>query len=107
MLYRRTEKEYRRFHHKMMNQSKTALWDGCHKVLFYSTIKEYFEYQKEIPEKYLKVLLSYSHPIEMMWEIYLKYEEISIETWDGIEDLLEAVVKIGGKLNEFCETGAS
>ena len=102
---RRVEKEYRSFRSNLLSQGKETIWEKCHQIYFYCNILEYFRYKEHISEKYIQTLLKYSHPIDSLWEIYLSCEEESINTWEGIESLLEALSRKGGITCEYSKTG--
>lgn len=104
-LCRRIENEYRGFRNSTLAQGKNVLWDKCHKIYFYCNIAEYFRYNEVIPEKYVEALMKHRHPIGVLWESYLKNDEASISTWDGIEELLEMITRNGGKCSGICKTG--
>lgn len=91
-IQRRVCWEYRKFKWKMRWSSFEEMWDASSRILFYSAVREYFEFNDRIPEIYLDVLAMESCPVEAMWEMYLKEVHLQYQTWEEIEEILETML---------------
>jgi len=68
------------------------IWNGCQKIRFYSAVKEYFEYNEEIPKAYMELVVKEKEPIRKMWETYLKDGSLRSDTWEDLDGILEAML---------------
>mgnify|MGYP000850579443 FL=1 len=84
----RIRREYNRFQYQMLKKKKEEIMEKCEKIRFYGCIKEFFQYNEGIPQEIFSFLSKQKDIIHSMWEIYLKYEQLSCESWDQIEKLI-------------------
>ena len=84
----RIRREYNRFQYRMLKKKKEEIIDKCEKIRFYGCIKELFQYNEGISQEIFSFLSKQKDIIHSMWEIYLKYEQLSCESWDQIEELI-------------------
>ena len=90
---RNIKREYNNFQKfNLKYASKKEIWDISHKVFFMSCCLEYFTLNKAIPKLYLELAIVDPALLQTMWSVYLKHEDISCETWDELERILELVV---------------
>lgn len=88
--YRKVLKEFQHYKRKVMYRlSREEAWNSCGRIHFYNCIKEYFELNGQIPQAYLELVLMEPSPVRMLWEAYLKEEDLGYQTWDEINELLE------------------
>lgn len=93
MAYRKILREFRRYRRKMLfSSSKEEIWEACGRIHFYCCVKEYFQYNTEISEGYLCLMLEMAEPIDSMWRFYLKNEDADYLTWEGPDRLLERML---------------
>lgn len=91
--WKRVQGEYQRFKRKVMYRfSKEEVWDASSRIHFYQTVKEYFELNDRIPDKYLILILAEAHPLAAMWQTYLEKEQLGYQTWSEIDELLEDMI---------------
>ena len=90
---KRVEREVFRFRRvTLIHARKADIWDLCHKVHFYTCVKEYFSLNSGIPQLYLELALADPALVQTMWNTYLKNEHLQYQTWEDIEEILETVV---------------
>ena len=89
----RIEREVFRFRRVTLTHARKAdIWDNCHKIHFYTCVKEYFSLNTRIPQVYLELAIADPSLVQTMWNTYLKYEHLQYQTWEDIEEILEVVV---------------
>ena len=94
MLIHRVKQEYKKFKYRMLLRSKNEIYDRCNKICFVESIYEYFIYVEEIPNDYVKALFKCKRSIlGSLYEIYLNNEQVRVETWDDIDELLKMLVR--------------
>lgn len=87
------EREFFRFRRtNLIHARKAEIWDICHKIHFYSCVKEYFSLNSGIPKLYLELAVAEPALLQTMWNTYLKHENLQYQTWEEIEEILETVV---------------
>ena len=86
-------KEFQIYKRKVIyRMSNEEAWNACGKIHFYNCIKEYFELNDQISQAYLELVLKEPMPVQMLWEIYLRQDYLRYQTWDEIDELLEAAL---------------
>ena len=91
--YRKVLRVFRHYRRKALGSySGKEIWEACGRIHFYCCVKEYFQYNPEIPQGYLCLILAIPKPIESMWQFYLKHESTEYLTWEGLEALLEGML---------------
>lgn len=86
-------REYRLFKRRFRYRKTFGdLWEACGQVHFYSTVKEYFELNEKIPKVYLELIMKEERPLAAMWETYLSEDYLRYQTWEEIEEILEAML---------------
>lgn len=84
--------EYRLFRYKTLSGTPRMVYGSCRRICFYESIKEYFLYNEQINRDFINASRGCSKIINELWKIYLKYEYLKADTWDEIENLLQAYV---------------
>ena len=91
-LRQNVEKEYKDYLTHVTTMSGADLWKYRNRLYFYSNIQEYIQHVEWIPGTILNYLVSLPVPLKMLWNYYLKTEEVSAYTWWGIEDMVLAMM---------------
>lgn len=50
-------------------------------------------HNERIDKERVRALSLLQNPIEQLWEIYLKEERLSVSTWEGIDEIVEVMIK--------------
>ena len=87
-MLRKIETEYSLFRYKMLSDSTQEVYDSCRKICFYECINEYFQYSREISADFVNATRQSDKILAELWQIYLKYEYLGMDTWEEIEDIL-------------------
>lgn len=86
------EKEHTVFREYMMQCIPTKIYDSCNKIRFYECMYEYFSYNDNISNNFYtkayEYLLHGQSIIEYLYCLYLKYEMLSVDSWDCINELI-------------------
>lgn len=89
----RVKKEYVRFKRRLMCRgTKEEVWNACRKIHFFECLREYFDFNARIPEKYLELAAAEPELMERAWRLYLREERLEYGTWTEIEELLEELL---------------
>ena len=100
-------REYYHFRHMTLKKRKRDIFESCGKIYFYACIYEYFTYNPNIHESLLGMYIKYRISIEDLWCYYLKHEDTSVATWNGIEGLMILIFQERGEESyEQCKAGA-
>ena len=91
-LLNKIEDEYQGFKESLIHESTNLVWEKCHQIYFYSSIHEYFMYNRDIPKEIMYALDEKQNIIAECWQMYLLKEELSVYTWQNITDILELCV---------------
>jgi hypothetical protein len=90
---RKIRREFSQFKQNILRHySKEAVWENCHRIYFYVSVKEYFEYNERIPGMYLSLALITDQLLDSMWNCYLEHEEFDFYTWNELDELLDFVL---------------
>ncbi len=84
----RINREYNRFKYRLMKMKKEQIIDKCGKIHFYSCVREYFEYNEQVPEEVFQFLLKQKDILYQLWELFIKWEQLGYSTWEQIDDLI-------------------
>ena len=88
-LIRRLETEHDLFYYRMISESSRAVYEKCAKIRFYEIIYEYFLYCENIENKHIEACLLAEQILSELYDIYLKYEDLRVDTWEDVKDLLD------------------
>lgn len=90
--------EYEQFETEMLNKAKIEIYHSCLKITFWSSLKEFFEYNDAIDSVIINGLIDEPCILEALWQTYLKYEELQIINWTYTESLVRTFIenKING-----------
>lgn len=91
-LMKKVQTEYTIFKYKMLSDGRKEIYDACAKIFYYECMHEYFEYNEEIPEKFVDAMADTENIMERLYVLYLKNEHLQVDTWKAIEELLEAYI---------------
>ena len=83
------ESEHVQFYSNMNKKEKSEIYHSCNKIQFFESLYEYFM-TSELTEGCLGICHGQENLIGALWDLYLKREDIRIDTWQGIEELLGA-----------------
>ena len=93
-LRQRMEHEYDYFKYRMLASSRNEIYNQCNKIRFVECLHEYVIYNREVPRKYIEVLLGCSGSVyDELYAVYLKDESTKVGTWDDIEGLLNVFIR--------------
>ncbi len=86
------QNEYLTYKYKKLSECRKNIYESCSEILFYECLHEYFLYYHGISNRFLKSVQGIDGILANLYRLYLKYEELSIITWAGIEELLEMYI---------------
>ena len=88
-LKEKIKKEYALFKFEMLSGCRREIYENCNKIWFYEVLYEYFLYKETIDERFIAAGLQTDAFMDRLYQLYLKYEELHADSWQGIEELLE------------------
>ena len=88
-LIQRIKAEHDLFYYRMLSSPPKTIYDECSKIRFCEVIYEYFLYCENIPTKYVQSCLLEGEILPALYGLYLKYEELVVDTWVDVENLIE------------------
>ena len=86
------QNEYLIYKYKKLSECRKNIYESCSEILFYECLHEYFLYHQGISKRFLELVQDIDDILANLYRLYLKYEELSIITWAGIEELLEMYI---------------
>lgn len=92
-LLKKIHNEHELFHYKMLSMPAEEIYHACKQICFFECVYEYFQYKEEISKEFINAAWQGESVLLELWGIYLKYEYLEMDTWDGIEDILGIYVK--------------
>lgn len=99
------EQEYKLFKYRMLSNPPKKVYDRCVKIRFYECLHEYFQYKDMTDGNFLEKIANEETVYSTLWETYLKYEYLGVETWEDIEELLQVYIS-EGQINDGEEKAA-
>ena len=91
------EKEYKDYKAAILRKAPEEIWDKCCEIYFYSSFYEYFIYNESISYKVSEQLSRCKNIIAECWCLYLKYDELSILSWEDIGQIIEKYLQMIGE----------
>ena len=88
-LQRKIRNEHALFKYQMLSNPVRTVYDSCNKIRFYECMMEYFQYKEAINKEFINSSQNSVYPLAELYEIYLKYEYLHVDTWKGIEEILD------------------
>lgn len=95
-LLRRLEMEHDLFYYRMISEPSKTVYDQCNIIRFYECVYEYFMYCEDIRTEAVAACLEESNVLAALYALYLKREDLQVETWEDIELLLQVFVEEHG-----------
>ena len=90
---RKIAREFRKFRRTtLLYASKQEIWHDASKISFMDAVTNYFEYNDNISEAYLKLAIIEPAILQLMWQVYIKDQRLDCWSWDGINEILEKVL---------------
>ena len=84
--------EHRLFQARMLLSGKIEIYHSCNKIHFWECIFEYFQ-NNDIDSSMVDACLGQRDLTGALWELYLKYENLQVSSWSGIDELLKVFFK--------------
>ena len=91
-LRKKVLREHNQYRKHMMFSTIKDVYDNCNEIQFYECISEYFRYNEHIKPEYISACIKYTNVIRHLYELYIKYENLQVNTWEGIDELLDCLV---------------
>jgi hypothetical protein len=91
---RQIEVDYFDFKTMTLAKKKEEIFNDCGKIYFYNEMFDYLTDVELTEEQYLLLKGSsgdYSHIIGKLYQYYLKFENVSVESYEEIKNFLETV----------------
>lgn len=88
-LMEQMEQEYQLFRYQMLSRTKKEIYESCAKIHFYECCHEYFLYQEDIVAEFFEIAVQRKGIYQELWNLYLKYEYLEVDTWEQIEEMLK------------------
>lgn len=82
------QSEYNLFKSTMLLKTPEEIYDNCNTIRFYECIYEYFQYNENIDGEFIKHMYHKKNIISAMQHIYYKNEYLTIDTWEGIDEVI-------------------
>lgn len=92
-MLRKAGMEYGLFRDKMLSQGPQEIYSACRRICFFECVYEYFQYKEEIREDFTNAAWRADRILEELWRLYLKHEYLRVDTWEGIEGMLEVYAR--------------
>lgn len=92
-LLKKVRTEYEMFRYRMLLCPAQEVYNSCRVICFYECLYEYFRYCEKINRDFINVSYKKEWVLARLWEIYLENEYLKADTWDEIEEILNAYVK--------------
>ena len=86
---RQIEMEHRLFYMEMLSKGKDEIYHSCNKIHFWECIHEYFDSHETLGLR-MPEFNENCGLISSLWELYLKREDLNVDSWSGIEELIKA-----------------
>lgn len=83
------EAEYNIFKQEILSMNAEEIFNACNKIRFYESVMEYFRYNTIAVDMIVKFCESSDSLLQELWQLYLKYENLQIESWSDIANMLE------------------
>ena len=93
-LLKKVTAEYGLFRCRMLLQPAEEVYNSCRIICFYECLYEYFRYCEKIRRDFINASEKEEGVLAQLWELYLKNEYLQADTWDEIESILTAYVKM-------------
>lgn len=85
--------EYDEFRDRILGMESAEVWERSRRIQFYCYIREYFEYNEKMESPVMKFTAALDHPIQMMWDFYLKNESCHCDTWEEITEMIHTMME--------------
>ena len=85
--------EYNEFRDRILGMESVEVLERIRRIQFYCYIREYFEYNEKIEYPVMEFTAALSHPVQMMWDFYLKNESCHCDTWEEITALIHTMME--------------
>ena len=82
------ESEYNLFKSNMLLKTPEEIYDSCNTIRFYECMYEYFQYNENINSQFISYMHCKKNTISELQHIYYKNEYLTVDTWDGIDDII-------------------
>lgn len=89
---KKVQQEHELFKYKMLALPAEEIYNNCNKIRFYECIYEYFQYAEDVEKRFVDACLKESNVIAVLWDLYIEYEYLKCDTWEGIEEILRMLV---------------
>ena len=86
---RKVEFEHSLFKFKMLSSNTTEVYNECNKIHFYECIYEYVVYSDNLDINFVNSTKHIDNVISVLYQLYLKYENLNVSTWNEIEELIQ------------------
>jgi len=96
MLQHNVETEYSSFKTEMLNASSDEVFENAGKIHFYNEIQNYIlnNSPNDLFSKLelVRLLRHKEHLIACLYNEYLKYEHLAINTWDAVKEIFDSLL---------------
>ncbi len=82
------EAEYNIFKQEILSMNAEEIFNACNKIRFYESVMEYFRYNTIAVDMVVKICENSDSLLQELWQLYLKYENLQIESWSDIANML-------------------
>lgn len=90
---KKVDGEYNEFRDRILGMESAEIWEWSRRIQFYCYIWEYFEYNEKIGSSVLEYTAALNHPVQIMWDFYLKNENCHCDTWEEITALIHTMME--------------
>ena len=82
------ESEYNLFKSNMLLKTPEEIYDSYNTISFYECIDEDFQYNENRDSQFISHMHCKKNIISELQRIYYKNEYLTVDTWDGIDDMI-------------------
>ena len=82
------ESEYNLFKSNMLLKTPQEVYNSCNEIRFYECVYEYFQYNENVDSQFISHMHCNKNIISEMQRMYYKNEYLTVDNWDGIDDII-------------------
>ncbi|MBR0148674.1 MAG: hypothetical protein IJM23_05690 [Lachnospiraceae bacterium] len=95
LLKKHVDKEYSLFKKSVLKAGKKDIYNACDKIKFWENVYEYFQYNTaKLDKNTLCATSGLESLIAELWNLYLNYEPLKVNTWEDIDELVQTFVNL-------------
>lgn len=85
--------EYSIFKSSMLLKEPREIYNSCNLIYFYECMYEYFQYNENVNSRFINLIYDTKNIISELKYIYDKMEYLTINTWSGIDNVINCYME--------------